>query len=201
MSKTSKEQTRKLAIFSLLTAITIAISFVTVAIPGGFEITLSLIPVSIGAMLYGPWAGALLGGVFGLTSFFQCFGFSSLGAALLDENPFFAFLVCFPTRVLTGLLTGVIYAFLSRIFKKSNAPFLVGSLAGPILNTVFFMTALMLLFMKGTTIQGAMNKIDVFNPFMFVFAWVGLNSLIEIVCGALVAFPCVKAVRRYLDSL
>ena len=200
MSKTT-EQTRMLAIFSLLTAITIAISFVTVTIPGGFEITLSLIPVSIGAMLYGPWAGALLGGVFGLTSFFQCFGFSPLGGILLNENPFFAFLVCFPTRVLAGFLTGAIYRILAKLFKKSNVAFLAGSLAGPIFNTVFFMTVLIVLFSNGGIIHSEMERLNTFNPFLFVFAWVGLNSLVEILCGAVITFPSVKAVKRYLDSL
>ena len=201
MSNTKKETTRTLAVLSLLTAITIGVSFVTVAIPGGFEITLSLIPVSIAAMLYGPWAGALLGGIFGMVSFLLCLGFSPLGVLLFNESPVFAFLVCFPTRVLAGLAAGLIYRFFLKTVKKENVAFLAGSLAGPLFNTIFFMTALMLLFSQGETIQGVMANFKIFNPFWFVIAWVGLNSLVEIICGAVIAFPCVKAVKRYLNSL
>ena len=44
------------------------------------EITLIIIPVTLGAMLLGPADGAILGGVFGLTSFATCFGSSQFGA-------------------------------------------------------------------------------------------------------------------------
>ena len=38
----------------------------------GLEITLIVIPVAVGAVTLGPAAGAILGGVFGITSFIQC---------------------------------------------------------------------------------------------------------------------------------
>ena len=43
----------------------------------GLEITFLMIPVTVGAIVLGPAAGAILGGVFGLTSFFQCLDGSS----------------------------------------------------------------------------------------------------------------------------
>ena len=38
---------------------------------GGLEITFLTVPVIIGAIILGPVEGAILGGVFGLTSFFH----------------------------------------------------------------------------------------------------------------------------------
>ena len=67
---------------------------------GGLEISLMTVPVVIGAMSVGPGCGAVLGLAFGLTSFYQCFGMSVFGAALLNINPFLTFLVCVPTRAL-----------------------------------------------------------------------------------------------------
>lgn len=52
----------------------------------GLEITFIQVPVIVGAILMGPTAGAILGGVFGLTSFIQCFGLSAFGAALLETT-------------------------------------------------------------------------------------------------------------------
>ena len=74
----------------------------------GLEITLIVVPVAVGAVTLGPTAGAILGGVFGITSFIQCFGMSQFGALLLGINPFLTFLVCVPTRILMGWLTGLI---------------------------------------------------------------------------------------------
>ena len=43
----------------------------------GLEITIMLVPVIVGAIVMGPAAGALLGGVFGLISFWECWEPSS----------------------------------------------------------------------------------------------------------------------------
>ena len=43
--------------------------------------------VVIGAIILGPTAGAILGGVFGITSFIQCFGISAFGTLLFGINP------------------------------------------------------------------------------------------------------------------
>ena len=61
-----------------------------------------LVPVIVGAIVMGPAAGALLGGVFGLISFWECFGKSAFGVVLMGINPFLTFLVCVPTRILAG---------------------------------------------------------------------------------------------------
>ena len=45
----------------------------------GVEMTIMQIPVIIGAIILGPTEGALLGGIFGLLSFWECFGKSVFG--------------------------------------------------------------------------------------------------------------------------
>ena len=84
---------------------------------GVLSISLITIPVVVGAMTMGPKAGAVLGLVFGLSSFYQCFGMDAFGATLLGINPFFTFLVCIPTRMLMGFLSGVIFKALYKIDK------------------------------------------------------------------------------------
>ena len=74
MSNTSA-RIRKLAVNGLLSAVICIISFLPIRTLG-LEITLSMVPVAIGASLYGAGTGAVLGGVFGLVSFIQCFGYS-----------------------------------------------------------------------------------------------------------------------------
>lgn len=47
----------------------------------GLEITIMLVPVIVGAIVMGPAAGALLGGVFGLISFWECFDLTMLACS------------------------------------------------------------------------------------------------------------------------
>lgn len=81
---------RKMVILAMLTAVIILMTFT----PLGYlklpfvEISFLMLPVALGAILLGPVAGAILGTVFGITSFIQCFGASALGAMLLSINPF-----------------------------------------------------------------------------------------------------------------
>ena len=68
-------------------AVLIAIMLILAFTPLGYlrigplAISLMTIPVVIGAMILGPAGGAVLGLVFGLTSFYQCFAGDPFGAA------------------------------------------------------------------------------------------------------------------------
>ena len=112
----NKFSTKYLVEMALLVAIILLMAFTPIGYikTAGLEITLIVVPVAVGAVTLGPTAGAILGGVFGITSFIQCFGMSQFGALLLGINPFLTFLVCVPTRILMGWLTGLIFAALYK---------------------------------------------------------------------------------------
>jgi len=163
---------------------------------GAIEITLLTIPVIVGAIILGPAAGAFMGGVFGLTSFIQCFGLSPFGAVLLGINPVYTFIICFIPRVLMGWLCGVIFKALKNRTPKFVS-FSVASLSGSLLNTIFFMSALMLLF-------GNTEYIQSFNPeglsvISFVIAFVGANGLIEAAACFIVGTAISRAVYKYTN--
>ena len=105
------EKTRKLVQMAILIAVMLILAFTPLGYlkVGAIEITFMTIPVVVGAIILGPAAGAVLGGVFGLTSFIQCFGMSAFGAALLNISPILTFLVCMVPRILMGYLAGVIF--------------------------------------------------------------------------------------------
>ena len=133
-------------------AVLIAIMLILAFTPLGYlrigplAISLMTIPVVIGAMILGPAGGAVLGLVFGLTSFYQCFAGDPFGAALVAMNPFFTFLVCIPTRTLMGWLSGVIFKALWKIDKTKTVTYFVTGLLGAFMNTLFFMSTLMICF-------------------------------------------------------
>ena len=157
----------------------------------GLEITILMVPVIVGAIVMGPAAGAVLGGVFGCISFWECFGKSWFGTTLLGINPVFTFIVCVPTRVLAGWLCGLAFKGLNKLDKTNLWSFGAAGLIGALCNTVLFMTTLCLCFYNTEYIQGFVAALGSANAFLFVIAFVGVNGLVEgavcLITGAAIA--------------
>ena len=151
---------------------------------GPLAASLLTVPVAIGAMTMGPTAGAILGGVFGLTSFLQAMqGKSAMSAALFQVSPVGSFVVCFVMRVLMGLCTGLIFAALCKAMpKQEKLNCFLGGLAAPLLNTVFFMTALGVLFGNTDYVQGLMGGK---NVIVFICTFVGINAVCEMISSTI----------------
>lgn len=160
----------------------------------GLEFTLMMIPMIIGAILMGPAAGAVLGGVFGMTSFLQCLGKSTFGAALFAINPFYTFIVCVVTRIIAGCLCGVVFNGVLKCMhgnKKNMIPYAAAGISGAVLNTILFMGALMILFGRTEYIRGFMGNMNVMH---FIIVFIGIQGLVE----AVVSFICATVITRAL---
>ncbi len=167
----------------------------------GLELTILQIPVILGAIILGPSAGAILGGAFGLLSFWECFGKSQFGATLLGINPFLTFLVCVPTRILMGWLCGLIFRAMDRKLagtKGDFASYVVASLSGALLNTLFFMTTLCLCFYHTEYIQGFASALGAGNVLLFIVLFVGVQGLVEAALCTVVGAGVGKGVRHAL---
>ena len=167
----------------------------------GLELTILQIPVILGAIILGPSAGAILGGAFGLLSFWECFGKSQFGATLLGINPFLTFLVCVPTRILMGWLCGLIFRAMDRKLagtKGDFASYVVASLSGALLNTLFFMTTLCLCVYHTEYIQGFASALGAGNVLLFIVLFVGVQGLVEAALCTVVGAGVGKGVRHAL---
>ncbi|MBR4059648.1 MAG: ECF transporter S component [Lachnospiraceae bacterium] len=165
----------------------------------GLEISLITIPVAIGAMVIGPGAGAVLGAVFGLTSFYQCFGMSQFGAMLLSINPLYTFFVCVPTRILMGYLAGVLFKVFIKADNSNTICYFVGGFMTAFLNTLFFMGTLILFFWNTEYIQ-SLNAAGA-NALMFVVAFVGINGVVEWIATTIVGGIVSKAVAKIAKNV
>lgn len=197
--KEKKFTTKKMTELALLTAIVLLMAFTPIGYikTFGLEITLIVIPVVVGAITLGPAGGAILGAVFGITSFVRCFGMDPFGTTLFSINPFGTFFTCIVTRTLMGFLTGVLYqALRKKALSKASAA--IASLAGPLLNTILFMGSLVLFFYKTDYIQGFANTLGVSNPFAFVLAFVGINGVVEIAVCLILGTAISKALQAAL---
>ena len=185
-------------------AVLIAIMLILAFTPLGYlrigplAISLMTIPVVIGAMILSPTGGAVLGLVFGLTSFYQCFAGDPFGATLVAINPFFTFLVCIPTRTLMGWLSGVIFKALWKIDKTKVVSFFVTGLLGAFMNTLFFMSTLMICFGHTDYLQ-SMN-VNGLNLVGFAVAFCGINGALEMPMSCIVGGGVAKAVSVALKK-
>ena len=196
-----RKSVKDLTTLGLLTGILLVMSFTPLGYfhTLGVDISLMMIPVAIGAMVMGPKAGAWLGFIFGATSFYQAIaGTSVFSATLFNISPFGTFLLCIPTRILMGFLTGVIFLLVQKLDRRKTVCYFVGGFFAAFLNTLFFMSALILLFWNTEYIQGFNQVFGNVNPFVFVVMFVGVNGALEMPASCLAGGVVSKAVSRTL---
>ena len=195
--KTSTK-TRQLTVLGLLTGILLLMAYTPLGYLniGPLAISFNVIPVALAAITLGPAGGAAAGAVFGLTSFLQCIGVggvSSMGVVLFGINPVLAFIQRFVPRLLDGLLLGYIFRGVKKASNARLGCFITGFFSA-FLNTLFFMTALVVLFGNTEYMQGLIGGK---NIILFVCGFVGINAVCEmlsstIITGA-VGFALLKA--------
>lgn len=171
---------RELTLLGLLTALLLVMSFTPLGYLniGPLAITLNCIPVAVAAIALGPTGGAVTGAVFGITSFLQCMGIggtSAMGVVLFEISPVLAFIQRFVPRLLMGWITGYIFLGGKKLFGRGTAGFVAGFSAA-FLNTLLFMSALVLLFGNTAYIQ---EKVGGQNIILWACLFVGINAVVE----------------------
>lgn len=195
--KSNKFTTSQLTILGLMAGILFLMAYTPLGYLniGPLAVTFNVIPVAICAVVLGPTGGAVAGAVFGLTSFLQAMGIggtSALGAALFQINPFLSAVQCFVPRILDGLLIGFIYRGMR---KKTNvyASCAVTGFFSAFLNTLFFMTALVVMFGNTEVIQNLMGGRNVIIGCCMM---VGVNAISEMVSSTIITAAVGTALSK-----
>lgn len=188
---------RQLTVLGLLTAILLLMAYTPLGYlnVGPLAITFNVIPVALAAVALGPAGGAAAGAVFGLTSFLQCLGVggaSPLGVILFEINPVFTFILCMLPRFLDGLLLGYIFRAAKKTIGARPGFFITG-FCSAFLNTVFFMSALLILFGSTDYMQ---NLIGGQNLLLFVCTFVGINAVCEMIASTVLTGAVGYALYR-----
>ncbi|MFR8977769.1 MAG: ECF transporter S component [Christensenellales bacterium] len=138
------------------------------------------VPIAIGAIVIGPMASMLLGGIFGFVSFMDAIkGASIMTSTLLGVSAVHTFILCFGMRLLMGLCVGIVYRAMTKACKNGTANCFVASLSAPLLNTLFSW-AISLVFYHTDYVQ-ALSWLRASNPLMFVVLLTGVQGLVEVV--------------------
>lgn len=147
-------RTKRLVGISSLAALVVVLQLISNYIQfGTVSITLALIPMVIGAIIYGPLTGFGLGALMGIIILT-----APSTATFLSFNAFTTILLCILKTGLAGLAAGWLYKGLIRleILKKAKFPvaIIVSTLVAPIINTGLFILGTAILF-QGLSIPGA----------------------------------------------
>ena len=118
-------------------------------------------------------------------------GGSAFSAALMQINPFGLLFTCLVPRILEGWICGLIFQLVKKFSK--NGAFIVASLSCPLLNTLFFMSSLVLFFYNTEYIQGLVTKLGATNPLIFVILFVGVQGAIEAVACTILGSAVSRA--------
>ena len=103
-----------------------------------------------------------------------------MGVILFEINPFLAFLQRFLPRLLMGLLTAYIFILIKKHINSTVGYFVAGFSAA-FLNTLLFMTALIVLFGNTDYINELMGGK---NVIVFICTFVGINAIFEMLAFA-----------------
>ena len=197
MQTAKKFSTHKLVMLAMLSAVLLVMSYTPLGYLniGPLAISLNMIPVAIGAVALGPTGGAVLGAVFGITSFLQCVGIggtSAMGVILFEISPVLTILQRLATRALAGWLAGWVNVGMRKLTNPTVSFFVTGFCAA-LLNTVLFMAALVLLFGNTEYLQGLMGGK---NVILFICTFVGINAVVEMLASTLAVGAVCKVLEK-----
>ncbi len=184
-SRRKGTSTERLVLLAVLTAFVAILSYFGgfIKIGGLASISLTLIPVVLGAALCGPIAGAWLGAVSGAVFF-------------LTADAAFWFGLSIPGTIITvmikgiasGLLAGIVYNLLSRL-NRYFAVF-ASAIVCPVVNTGIFLLGSLVFFMDTVNAGAAAEGMGVGG--YLIVAFVGLNFVFELVVNIVLSPAIVR---------
>ena len=187
---------KKMVTLSLLIAIIVVLQMTASmlpTLPGGAKLSFVLIPIVLGAAMYGPGSGAILGAVFGMLAFYySATGADSVGVAIFQVSPIGCFAICVLKSTIAGAAAGLIY----RLLKKCNEylAMLCASIVCPVLNTGIFMASVAVFF-RNTSFLSAK---ETYTPIISIFGIILVfNAIPELVINIIFS----PAGQRILKSV
>ena len=190
--------TRRLTELAILCAIIVLMSFTPLGYLkiGPLAITFLTVPVAIGAIALGAQGGLILGTVFGITSFAQCFGLDAFGTALFGVNPLFTAIMCILPRAAMGYLSGLCFDILKKTQIKRTLVYAISAFSASILNTILFVSALILLFRNTDIVRENLGD----SVIKIIGVLVTTNSLVELVVCTILVTIIAKAVIEAIEK-
>ena len=180
----NKLQIKRLVGIASLAALVAVLQLLSLFIRfGEFSITLALIPLVVGAILYGPSGGAVLGFVMGFIVLL------TNSEAFFVINPFATILLCLVKSSLAGIVSGYTYKILYK--KNFILAITLASILAPLVNTgVFAVGCIIFFFPTLTEWAGGSSALS----YLFI-VMIGINFIIEFIVNSALSPAVVSIVK------
>lgn len=187
-SYTGKIQTEKLVLISLFTALVAILAYFGgfIKIGGLASISLTLVPVVLGAAMCGPFVGAWLGGVSGAVFFLTADAAFWLGLSIPGT-----IITVMVKGILSGLLAGFAYAALAKFNRY--AAVLVSAVVAPVVNTGIFLIGSLIFFIDTVSAGAGAESMSV-GAYLIIF-FVGLNFVFELLVNMLLSPAILRIIN------
>jgi uncharacterized membrane protein len=183
-----KQNTKKIVMTGVLTAIVVVLQLLGSFIHfGPFSISLVLIPIVVGAALYGIGTGAWLGFVFSVVVLFQ----PDTGA-FLSVSVTGTVLTVLVKGTLCGLTAALVYKALEK--KNKYAATICAAVAAPVVNTGIFLLGCVIFFLPIIREWGVNNGFESVGRYMII-GFVGFNFLFELLVNVVLSPVIVRIVN------
>ena len=173
---------------------------------GVINATTIQIPVIIGAILFGWKKGAFLGGVFGITSMIKntvqpnatSFVFSPFVPVFgKDKGSLFAIVVCIVSRVMIGVVVGLLFKALSKTKLSKALSAGVCGFCGALTNTILVMGGIYLFFGRSYSAAKDQAYETLIGTVMATITGIGITeALVSAVISAAVCVPLFKYMSK-----
>ena len=186
-------KTKRMVGIGLFTAIVVVLQMLGGGIKIGtmFSISLVLVPIVVGAAVYGWQAGAWLGFAFGVAVLL-----SGDAAAFLAVDPLATVLVVLVKGAGCGLVAGLVY----KAFRKhgSTVAVLLAAVVCPVVNTGIFLLGCQFFFLETVSQWAAQLGYANAGTYMFL-GLAGVNFVLELAVNILLA-PVITRLISYAEK-
>ena len=159
---------------------------------GAVQLNFTLIPIVLGAILYGPIVGGILGLACGIVVLVQVImGIVPFYTLIWTNDPLVTTLTCIVKTTVAGLLSGFLFHWIAK--KNGLIAVFVASGIVPIVNTGLFIVGCLFMTAVGEMASGE-------NVFVFILvSIVTFNFFIEFAINLIVA-PAIHRVIGIIDK-
>lgn len=199
MEKTGRSYftAKNISYLAVLTALTIVLQIWGGAVKiGPTSISLVLLPIVLGGVILGVWAGAFLGVLFGfIVLMYGVAGADAFTAMLLNVHPFLTSLLCLVKGTAAGLVAGILYKLIAK--KNKYVAVFVSAAAAPVVNTGLFILGGLCMSDIFSDFAAAENYANTF--YYLVLGVAGINFVVEFAIN-LVLSPAIYTVNRVVET-
>lgn len=194
----TQKRTRRLVYMAFLSALVIILQLFCQFIlqANALPISLVLLPVVIGGILFGAGAGATLGAVFGIVVFVCSFmGLDKAGFMLCEVNPFMTGVLCIAKGLVAGWASASVYKLVSKKSGNMTVNCIIAAAVTPIVNTGIFLLG-MLTYFKDILYTWA-GGADIIT--YVIISLVGINFIIEFLINVIITPLLMPSIAKNKD--